>query len=116
MGNNQALFVVDGVPIDNSITNTSTMTSGGGGYDYGNAASDINPDDIESMSVLKGAAATALYGSRAANGVIMITTKKGQARKGIGVTINAGVTFSKVDNSTLPKIQKEYGGGYGAVL
>jgi TonB-linked SusC/RagA family outer membrane protein len=113
MNNNQALFVVDGVPLDNSITNTATMVGGGGGYDFGNAASDINPDDIESMSVLKGAAATALYGSRASNGVIMITTKKGIAKKGIGVTINSGVTFSKIDKKTLPEIQKEYGGGYG---
>ena len=114
MNNNQALFVVDGVPIDNSINNTDSQIEGGGGYDYGNAASDINPDDIESMSVLKGAAATALYGSRAANGVIMITTKKGTARKGIGITFSSGVTFSKIDKTTLPKIQKEYGGGYGA--
>ena len=66
------------------------------------------------MSVLKGSAATALYGSRAANGVIMITTKKGTARKGIGVSLSAGLTFSKIDQRTLPKIQKEYGGGYGA--
>ncbi|MCE5347191.1 MAG: SusC/RagA family TonB-linked outer membrane protein [Bacteroidales bacterium] len=113
MNNNQALFVVDGVPIDNSITNSETQTTGGGGYDYGNAAADINPDDIESMSILKGAASTALYGSRAANGVVMITTKKGTARKGIGVTVSAGLTFSKIDKSTLPKIQKEYGAGYG---
>ena len=113
MNNNQAMFVVDGVPLDNSNTNTSGQTQAGGGYDYGNAASDINSDDIESMSVLKGAAATALYGSRAANGVVMITTKKGSARKGIGVTFNAGLTFSKIDKATLPKIQKEYGGGYG---
>lgn len=113
MSNNQALFVIDGVPIDNSITNTGAQVGGGGGYDYGNAAMDINPDDIESMSVLKGAAATALYGSRAANGVIMITTKKGTIRKGIGVTLNAGLMFSKIDKSTLPKIQKEYGAGYG---
>ncbi len=113
MNSNQALFVLDGVPIDNSITNSDDQMGAAGGYDYGNAASDINPDDIESMSVLKGAAATALYGSRAANGVIMITTKKGSARKGIGVTVNAGVTFSKIDKSTLPKIQKEYGAGYG---
>ena len=77
MGNNQALFVIDGVPIDNTNTNTGTQRQGENGYDYGNAASDINPDDIESINVLKGAAATALYGSRAANGVIMITTKKG---------------------------------------
>jgi TonB-linked SusC/RagA family outer membrane protein len=114
MNNNQALFVVDGVPIDNSITNSSTQMRGGGGYDYGNAAMDINPDDIESMSVLKGSAATALYGSRAANGVVMITTKKGLARKGVGITFSSGVLFSKIDQSTLPKIQKEYGGGYGA--
>jgi TonB-dependent SusC/RagA subfamily outer membrane receptor len=66
------------------------------------------------MSVLKGSAATALYGSRAANGVIMITTKKGTSRKGIGVSLSAGTTFSKIDQKTLPKIQKEYGGGYGA--
>jgi TonB-linked SusC/RagA family outer membrane protein len=114
MNNNQALFVVDGVPIDNSITNSDDQIKGNGGYDYGNAASDINADDIESMSVLKGAAATALYGSRAANGVIMITTKKGQARKGIGVSVSAGLTVSSVDKATLPKIQKKYGGGYGA--
>ncbi len=113
MNNNQALFVVDGVPMDNSITNTVTQIGGNGGYDYGNAAADINPDDIESMSVLKGAAATALYGSRAANGVIMITTKKGSIRKGIGVTFNIGLMFSKIDKATLPKIQKEYGAGYG---
>lgn len=113
MNNNQALFVIDGVPIDNSITNTSSQMSGGGGYDYGNAAMDINPDDIESVSVLKGSAATALYGSRAANGVVMITTKKGVARKGVGITFSSGVLFSKIDKGTLPKIQKEYGGGYG---
>ncbi len=113
MNNNQALFVVDGVPMDNSITNTNSQIAGNGGYDYGNAAMDINPDDIESMSVLKGAAATALYGSRAANGVIMITTKKGSIKKGIGVTLNVGLMFSKIDKATLPKIQKEYGAGYG---
>jgi len=113
MSSNQALFVVDGVPMDNSITNSADQVGGNGGYDFGNAAMDINPDDIESMSVLKGAAATALYGSRAANGVIMISTKKGSAKKGIGVTLNAGLMFSKIDKSTCPDIQKEYGGGYG---
>ena len=112
MSNNQALFVIDGVPLDNSITNSTTQIDGNGGYDYGNAAADINPDDIESMSVLKGSAATALYGSRAANGVIMITTKKGVARKGIGVSVSAGMTLRKVDQKTLPKIKKEYGGVY----
>jgi TonB-linked SusC/RagA family outer membrane protein len=107
---NQALFVVDGVPIDNSTTNTNDQSIGRGGFDYGNAASDINPDDIQSVSVLKGAAAAALYGSRAANGVIMITTKKG--RKGLGVTINLGATFGSMDKSTFPKYQKQYGAGY----
>lgn len=75
-GNNQALIVVDGVPIDNANNNSSDQTTGRSGYDYGNAAFDINPDDIQSINVLKGAAATALYGSRASNGVVLIETKK----------------------------------------
>jgi TonB-dependent SusC/RagA subfamily outer membrane receptor len=97
-GNNQALFVVDGMPFDNSNTNTDNQVQGRGGYDYGNAAADINPDDIESINVLKGAAATALYGSRAANGVIVITTKKG--KKGLGISINSGVILGNIDKST----------------
>ncbi|MCE7064981.1 SusC/RagA family TonB-linked outer membrane protein [Dyadobacter sp. CY326] len=109
-GNNQALFVIDGVPVNNDVSNTRSQSQGNGGYDYGNPAADINPDDIASVSVLKGAASTALYGSRASNGVILITTKKG--RKGLGVTINTGVTVGKVDKKTLPVYQKEYGGGY----
>lgn len=109
-GNNQALFVVDGVPIDNSVTNSSNQRTGRGGYDYGNAAADINPDDIESMTVLKGAAATALYGSRASNGVIMITSKK--AKRGLGLTINTGLTVGTIDKSTFPKYQNQYGAGY----
>jgi TonB-linked SusC/RagA family outer membrane protein len=104
---NQALFVVDGVPYDN--TNQSQNL-----YDLGNAASDINPEDIESVSVLKGAAASALYGSRAANGVILITTKKGNKGKGIGVTIDAGVTVGSPDRSTLPTYQTQYGEGFGS--
>ncbi len=111
-GNNQALFVVDGVPVDNSNTNTTNQQAGWGGYDYGNAASDINPEDIESVSILKGAAATALYGSRASNGVILITTKKGKTQKGIGVTVNSGVTFSTINRNTMPEYQYEYGAGY----
>lgn len=114
-GNNQALFVVDGVPISNLNTNSNSQSEAGVGYDYGNAASDINPEDIESISVLKGAAASALYGSRAANGVVMITTKKGSKKdKGIGITINSGVTIGSIDKSTFPTYQEEYGGGYGA--
>ncbi len=111
-GNNQALFVVDGVPIDNA--NLSDNQSNGGGYDYGNMAMDINPDDIESISILKGAAASALYGSRAANGVVLISTKKGvKGKKGIGVSVNSGLMMSTIDKSTGPQWQKEYGGGYG---
>jgi len=112
-GNNQALFVVDGVPVDNGNSNSSGQQTGRGGYDYGNAASDINPDDIESINVLKGAAATAIYGSRASNGVIMITTKKGTSKRGIGVTINSSITSGTADKSTLVKYQNKYGAGYG---
>jgi TonB-linked SusC/RagA family outer membrane protein len=112
-GNNQALFVVDGVPVNNDTPNTSNQSTGRGGYDYGNAAADINPDDIESINVLKGAAASALYGSRAANGVIMITTKKGRKQKGIGVTVNSSIMAGTADKSTLPVYQKKYGAGYG---
>lgn len=109
-GNNQALFVIDGVPVDNSNTNSNSVQQGFAGYDYGNAASDINPDDIESINVLKGAAATALYGSRAGNGVILIETKK--AKRGLGVTINLGGSTGTMDKSTWVKYQHEYGAGY----
>ena len=116
-GNNQALIVVDGIPINNANTNNSGQLSGRAGYDYGNAAADIDPNNIESMNVLKGAAATALYGSRAANGVIMITTKKGQKAVGaariLGVSISSNVTTGFIDKSTFPAYQKGYGGGYG---
>ena len=108
-GSNQPLFVVDGTPIDNSNFNGGGAAIGAGGQDYGNTAQDINPNDIASVSVLKGGAAAALYGSRASNGVILITTKSGQARKGIGVTISSGVQFSNV--AVLPDYQNEYGGG-----
>ncbi|MCK5667233.1 MAG: TonB-dependent receptor plug domain-containing protein, partial [Thiotrichaceae bacterium] len=112
-GNNQALFVVDGVPIDNTINNDAGQAHGSGGYDYGNAAMDINPDDIETISVLKGAAATVLYGSRASNGVILITTKKGRKGKGIGITVNSDFVMSMIDKTTMPEHQTEYGAGYG---
>jgi len=113
-GNNQALFVVDGVPIDNSNGSSGGNTNdNSGGYDMGNNAADINPDDIESISILKGAAATVLYGSRASNGVILITTKKGTKKKGIGVSINSGFMMSNADKATMPKHQNQYGGGYG---
>ena len=111
-GSNQALFVVDGVPYNNDAPATGNQRTGRGGYDYGNNAADINPDDIESITVLKGPAATALYGSLGFNGVILITTKK--AKKGLGITVNTGVSFTSIDKSTFPKYQNKYGGGYGA--
>ena len=112
---NQALYVVDGVPISNLSTNSRSQEQGSTGYDYGNGASDINPEDIESLNVLKGAAASALYGSRASNGVIIITTKKGRRGKGnaLGVTLSSNVTYSTIDKSTYPGFQTEYGAGYG---
>lgn len=111
LGENQPLFVVDGMPINNdNYANSSQLSGfGGGSYDYGNAASDINPEDIASMSVLKGAAATALYGARGANGVILITTKSGKKSKGVGIEFNSRVTFDKVQN--LIEHQTKYGGG-----
>jgi TonB-linked SusC/RagA family outer membrane protein len=112
-GNNQALIVIDGIPVDNSNTNSANQQSGRIGYDYGNAASDINPNDVESINVLKGAAATALYGSRAANGAIMITTKKGKAgQTGLGISFDSGVSIGTVDKSTFASYQDQYGQGY----
>jgi TonB-linked SusC/RagA family outer membrane protein len=107
-GNNNALFVVDGVPIDNSVR--SQVSSDFGGVNRSDGAANINPDDIESMNVLKGPAASALYGSRAANGVIMITTKKGKAGK-ISTDINSGVSIDSP--FLLPSFQNTYGQGAG---
>ena len=111
LGNNQPLFIVDGVPISNAEYSTSSQQRGfgGGSYDYGNAASDIDPSNVESMSVLKGAAATAVYGSRGANGVILITTKSGRNQKGMGISFDSSVSFDQVRN--LIPIQSTYGGG-----
>ena len=116
-GNSGALFVVDGVPITSgSISNASgaLYTNQDAPVDFGDGASDLNPDDIESITVLKGAAATALYGSRAGNGAIIITTKGGKTTKGIGVTYSHSFTF---DNpSYWPDLQTQYGaGGDGGV-
>ncbi|MGM0945218.1 MAG: SusC/RagA family TonB-linked outer membrane protein [Bacteroidota bacterium] len=104
---NQPLFVVDGVPVDNS-----TIESGGTPRGMSNRIADINPNDIESMSVLKGAAATALYGVRAANGAVIITTKKGQAGQ-IRVDFNSSLGFDKLVKK--PRLQKEYGQGFSGV-
>ena len=115
-GNNQALIVVDGVPIDNSGGGSAQInTSGGGGNgrDLGDGISSINPDDIESINVLKGASATALYGSRAANGAIIITTKKGRTGKGIGVTYSTSYQIEKP--VFLQEFQNEYGQGNAGI-
>ncbi len=107
-GTNQPLYVVDGVPIDNSASYSSDGLNSG--YDFGSGANAVNPDDVESMTILKGAAATALYGSRAANGVIMITTKSGKKGKGIGIEYNAGVQWSRV--LRIPQMQNQFGMGW----
>lgn len=107
-GNNQPLVVVDGVPIDNFSSKTDDYW-GNSLADKGSGISDISPDDIESISVLKGPAAAALYGSRAGNGVVMITTKKGNSSKGVGITYNTNLT---IDNPMqTPKFQNVYGQG-----
>lgn len=112
-GNNQMLFVVDGIPIVNTNVNGGNQLSGGYGYDYGNAASDIDPNNIENINILKGAAAAALYGSRGQNGVILITTKKGKKnKKGLGIEFSSSVTVSSIDKSTFAEYQTEYGQGY----
>ena len=106
-GNTQALIVVDGVPI-----NADGVNSGGSVYNSqvtGGGITDINPNDVESISVLKGPNAAALYGSRAGNGVILITTKKGSQTDRIGVTLNTNLTFD--DPMFLPEFQNEYGQG-----
>ena len=113
-GNNQPLYVVDGIPIDNrgfggASTGGSAVASDRS--DYGTGVSDVNPNDIESISVLKGPNAAALYGNRAANGVIIITTKKSKAQRGIGVSYSASFMASSVNDNTLPDFQNQYGMG-----
>ena len=106
-GDNQPLFVVDGVPISNSYTSLGAY----GGVDYGNAAMDLNASDIENISVLKGANAAAIYGSRAANGVILITTKSGSKKQGLGVSFESSLLVDKA--AIFPDYQNLYGQGYG---
>lgn len=107
-GNNRPLIVIDGIPVDGGTFGT-VGTHGGDSKDMGDALSDINPEDVESMSVLKGAGASAAYGSRGANGVILITTKKGTKQKGIGVSASSNFT---VDQAYLyPEFQNIYGQG-----
>lgn len=107
-GDNQPLIVVDGIPIDN-FTGASNNDYWNPSTDMGNGLGDINPEDIESMSVLKGASAAALYGSRAGNGVILITTKSGREREGLGVTVSSSIGFETI--FTNPEMQNEFGQG-----
>jgi TonB-linked SusC/RagA family outer membrane protein len=106
---NQPLFVIDGMPINNNFVGSSGRSNQDA--DYGNGAGFVNPDDIESITVLKGANASALYGSRAANGVVVITTKSGKGTKGLGVSVNSNVTFESP--LRLPDYQNVYGQGLG---
>lgn len=106
-GNNQPLYVIDGVPLDNTNFGAAGVE---GGYDLGDGISAINPDDIENMTVLKGPAASALYGSRASHGVILITTKKAEKDK-VSVEYNGSLTVD-VQNAEWDNIQEVYGMGY----
>jgi TonB-linked SusC/RagA family outer membrane protein len=112
-GENRPLIVIDGIPLDNSNVNSIDTQRGAGGRDYGDATFDINPDDIESVTVLKGGPAAALYGYRAGNGAIIYTTKS--AKKGrTEVTLNTGVSFESI--YIRPKLQTQYGGGLESEL
>ncbi len=109
LGENQPLFIVDGIPVSNAGFSTA---SAGGGRDYGTAISDLNPDDIASMTVLKGPNAAALYGSRAANGAVVITTKTGRGAAE-GVRFNFTTRMTSDAPSVMPKYQNSYGQGFG---
>lgn len=109
-GDNQPLFIVDGIPVSNANVTTSNQAASNGGFDYGNAIRDLNPDDIASLTVLKGPNAAALYGSRAANGAIVITTKSGRsAGQGITTSVNSYTTFESP--LKLPNYQNSYAQG-----
>jgi TonB-linked SusC/RagA family outer membrane protein len=109
LGENQPLFIVDGIPFSNTGFSNA---SAGGGRDYGTAAADINPDDIASLTVLKGPNAAALYGSRASNGAVVITTKTGRGGPE-GTRFSLTSRFSSEQPSVMPKYQNQYGQGFG---
>jgi TonB-dependent SusC/RagA subfamily outer membrane receptor len=106
-GQNTPLIVVDGMPVDNSLGGQAGLW---GGRDNGDGLSSLSPDDIESISVLKGANASALYGSRGGNGVINVVTKKGSKRKGVGIEFSSNYTFDKLYDQT--DLQTKYGSGF----
>lgn len=109
-GSNQPLFVVDGVPISNEQITSELVNDGAlQEVDYGNGGAELSPDDIASISILKGAGSAALYGARAANGVVLITTKRGQRNKWLNVSTSSSITIETL--LTLPDYQNVYGGG-----
>ncbi|MDP4131324.1 MAG: TonB-dependent receptor plug domain-containing protein, partial [Bacteroidota bacterium] len=108
-GSNQPLYVIDGIPMQNSTYRQTDIGGGYGGADGGDGTININPDDIETISVLKGAAASALYGYRGSKGVILITTKSGKSAKGTGVELNSNYVIQNVIDNT--DWQKTYGQG-----
>ncbi|WP_292010850.1 SusC/RagA family TonB-linked outer membrane protein [Chryseobacterium sp.] len=114
LGGGNPLIVIDGSPVNNTMTQAGAGSTSAGLVDYGNALSDINQEDIESINVLKGAAASALYGERGLNGVIVITTKNGKGKDdgSWGVTLSSSVQVGFIDKSTFPEYQTRYGAGY----
>ena len=110
-GDNQPLYVIDGVPMSNTSSEQAYSAIGGtanaGNRDGGDGISNLNPEDVESISILKGAPAAALYGSMAANGVILITTKKGNSVGQRNINFSTGLTFEKA--FSMPKMQNRYG-------
>ena len=108
--NNQPIYVVDGIILDNAINNSNDADWHGSNSDFGNELKNLNPDDFESVSVLKGAAATALYGSRGLNGAVVITTKSGKGKKGLGINFTQTIGFDKMTGQ--PDFQNEFGTGY----
>ncbi|MEX2569644.1 MAG: SusC/RagA family TonB-linked outer membrane protein [Cyclobacteriaceae bacterium] len=110
-GNNQPLFVIDGIPIHNDLITSDLFNDEANiqEVDFGNGAAEINPDDIAAISVLKGPGSAALYGNRAANGVLLITTKKGSPQNGLGISTSSSITFE--NPLTLPSYQNKYGSG-----
>lgn len=111
-GSNQPLYVIDGVPAVNGNIGSANQW---GGFDLGDGMSDVNPNDIESISVLKGASAAVLYGSRALNGVILITTKSGRGSKGLGIEFNSSLTTDEI-STKLDEVQKIYGQGNNGLV
>lgn len=111
---NQPLYVIDGVPMSNNTSLSNDLGNGvidaSDAVDFGNGANDVNPDDVESVTILKGASATALYGSRAANGVVMITTKRAKQEK---LTVSYDGSFMASNVLRVPQEQDKFGQGWG---